>query len=69
LLVQSEDDPISNMLFALPSPESKRQYPRRLRVFMDFAGFDGDIIRQSSDLLKKALEDPRWLEVFTLALT
>jgi hypothetical protein len=29
---------------------------------MDFAGFDGDIIRQSTDLLKKANEDSRWLE-------
>ena len=29
---------------------------------MDYAGFDGDIRQQSRDLLKKAFEDPRWLE-------
>lgn len=27
---------ISNFLFALKSPESKRQYPRRLKMFFDF---------------------------------
>lgn len=28
--------PISNFLFALKSPESRRQYPRRLKMFFDF---------------------------------
>jgi hypothetical protein len=62
MLVQSKDDPISAMLFALKSPESKRQYPPRLKVFMDYVGLDGDIHQQSVLLLKKALEDPKWLE-------
>jgi hypothetical protein len=29
---------------------------------MDYAGLDGDINRQSRNLLKKAFEDPKWLE-------
>jgi hypothetical protein len=62
MLVQSEENPISAMLFALKSPESRRQYPQRLKVFMDFAGLDGDIVQQSKILLKKAFEDPKWLE-------
>ena len=62
MLVQFKDNPISAMLFALKSPESKRQYPQRLKVFMDFAIPSGDIVQQSIILLKKAFEDPKWLE-------
>jgi hypothetical protein len=47
-----EDNPITAMLFALKSPESKRQYPRRLKVFMDFSIPDSDIVQQSRILLK-----------------
>jgi hypothetical protein len=57
--VQSEKNPISEMLFALKSPESKRQYPQRLKVFMDYAIPDGDMVQQSRILLKK---EPKWLE-------
>lgn len=56
------NDPISEMLFALKSPESKRQYPKRLKVFMDHLNLDGDINGQARLLLNKAFEDPKWLE-------
>ena len=36
MLVQSEENPISAMLFALKSPESKRQYPRAVEIFHGF---------------------------------
>jgi hypothetical protein len=60
--VQSEDNPITLMLFGLKSPESKRQYPQRLKVFMDYAIPDGDMAQQSRILLKKAVEDSKWIE-------
>jgi hypothetical protein len=60
--VQSEDNPITLMLFGLKSPESKRQYPQRLKVFMDYAIPDGDMAEQSRILLKKAVEDSKWIE-------
>jgi site-specific recombinase XerC len=56
------NDPISEMLFALKSPESKRQYPKRLKVFMDYLKLDGDISEQAQVLLKRAFENPKWLE-------
>jgi hypothetical protein len=31
-----EDNPLSVFLFALKAPETKRQYPRRAKVFLDF---------------------------------
>ena len=37
-LIDADDDPVSNFLFALKAPESKRQYPKRLEVFLDFIG-------------------------------
>jgi hypothetical protein len=30
------DDPLSLFLYALWAPETKRQYPRRLEVFLDY---------------------------------
>ena len=47
--------PISNFLFALKSPESKRQYPRRLKMFFDFE-FDKslDLETQATLFLKQA---------------
>lgn len=40
----SEDiqvDPLTNFLFALKAPESRRQYPKRLEVFLNFLNFQG----------------------------
>ncbi len=34
-------NPITNFLFALKAPETKRQYPRRLEVFLDFLNMQG----------------------------
>jgi len=31
-----EDNPYENFVYALRAPESKRQYLRRLKVFLDF---------------------------------
>jgi hypothetical protein len=34
--VDQENNAIHNLLYALKVPETKRQYPRRLKVFLDF---------------------------------
>ena len=31
-----EINPVTNFLFALKAPETKRQYPKRLEMFLDF---------------------------------
>jgi len=47
---ESNDDlinPITNFLFALQAPETKRQYPRRLEVFFRFFKHEGDLRQQT----------------------
>jgi hypothetical protein len=34
-------NPLVNFLFALKAPETKRQYPKRLEVFLDFLNLSG----------------------------
>jgi hypothetical protein len=36
LAVTEEQDPLDMFLYALKAPETKRQYPRRFKVFLDF---------------------------------
>ena len=46
-------------LYALQSPISKKKYPQRFRVFIRFLGYNGD---DALEFLKKAREDPAWVE-------
>jgi hypothetical protein len=52
---ERDSKPMSNFLFALKSPESKRQYPRRLKMFFEFE-FDKTLSleAQASLFLKQA---------------
>jgi hypothetical protein len=52
IVIQSNS--ISNFLFALKAPESRRQYPRRLKFFFDF-GLDKDLVleRQADLFIEK----------------
>lgn len=54
-------NPITNFLFALKAPETKRQYPKRLEVFLDFLGFQGKFEDKVSSLYEHASRDPKWL--------
>jgi len=51
------NDPMSVFLYALKAPESRRQYPRRLKVFLDFLKLDGDLAQQARYFLVKVKED------------
>ena len=31
-----QENPLAMFMYALKAPESKRQYPKRLKVFLDF---------------------------------
>ena len=56
------EDPMAGFLYALRSPISKKKYPQRLRVFLRFLGFN-DVLKQDAlEFLKKAREDPDWVE-------
>lgn len=41
-----DNDPLQQFTSVLRAPETKRQYPRRLKVFMDFVKIEGDLRQQ-----------------------
>ena len=49
-----ENNAIDNFLYALKAPETKRQYPRRLKVFLDFLQLDSPYSDFDQDLRYKA---------------
>jgi hypothetical protein len=57
-----EENPLSVFLYALKAPETKRQYPRRLKVFLDFLKLDGTLEQQSKEFLEKAKQNPQWAQ-------
>jgi site-specific recombinase XerC len=56
------EDPLSVFLYALKAPETKRQYPRRLKVFLDFLKLQGPIEQQSIQFLTLVKQNPQWLQ-------
>jgi hypothetical protein len=54
---------MTRFTYALKSPETRRQYPRRLKVFLDFLNPDGiSLDEQALQFLSKVRDDPRWFE-------
>jgi hypothetical protein len=60
---KSEADPMTNFMYALKAKESKRQYPRRFKMFLDL-DLDGatTINEQAKILLRNTENDPKWTE-------
>ena len=58
----NSQDPLNIFKYALKSSESQRQYPGRLKVFLDYLGLEGTIDEQARDFAKKAKDNPRWLQ-------
>jgi hypothetical protein len=56
------EDPIAVFLYAVKSPESKRQYPRRFKMFLDFLGFGGALEEQVKEFLRNAKGNPEWVQ-------
>lgn len=51
-----------NFLYVLKVPETKRQYPRRLEIFLDFLGLNGDVNAKALLFYKKAKANPQWFQ-------
>jgi hypothetical protein len=58
-----EEDPLLHFTYALRAPETRRQYPRRLKVFMDFVKIEGDLTQQAKTLKEKIQEEPEWFKI------
>jgi hypothetical protein len=56
--------PYANFLYALKSPEVRRQYPRLLKIFLDSNNFelDKDIEERAYLLFQQSLSNKKWLE-------
>lgn len=59
---EEAEDPISVFLYALKAPETKRQYPRRLKVFLDYLKLEGTLEQQAREFLSKAKQNPQWAQ-------
>jgi hypothetical protein len=55
-------DPLSIFLYALRAPETRRQYPRRLKVFLDHIGLAGNLQEQAKQFLAKVRSKPQWAQ-------
>ena len=60
--IWSERDPMTVFLYALKSPDSKKKYPQRFKMFLDFLGLEGTLQETALAFVKKAREDPQWVE-------
>ncbi|HSF51255.1 MAG TPA: hypothetical protein VLA74_10890 [Nitrososphaeraceae archaeon] len=56
--------PYENFIFALKSSETRRQYPKLLKIFLDFINIDkSKPIEERADVLYKiSIENRKWLE-------
>ena len=50
-VIEEAADPLSQFLYALKAPETKRQWPNRLKVVFDFLGFPGSLNEQSKQFM------------------
>jgi hypothetical protein len=53
---------MSVFLYALKASETKRQYPRRLKVFLDFLKLEGSLESQATEFLIRAKQDHQWAQ-------
>jgi hypothetical protein len=57
-----DQDPIGNLLYGLKSSESKRQYQRRFKSFLNFLQLEGSLEEQARQFLVKARVNPQWVQ-------
>jgi hypothetical protein len=60
-----QENPLAMFLYALKAPESKRQYPKRLKVFLDFLTSKNelshsDLEKQCIEFMAKSQTNPKW---------
>lgn len=55
-------DPIFNFLYALKTPETKRQYPKRFEIFLNFLSLSGDLNEKALQFYQKAKSNPQWFQ-------
>jgi hypothetical protein len=66
-----ESAAINTMISTLPSLDSQKHYPLRLKPFFDFADMSGSSIGEQADhFVQKAKENPQWAhDILSILLT
>jgi hypothetical protein len=49
-------------MYALKAAESRRQYPRRFRIFLEYLRLEGSLEEQAREFLLKSTESHQWAE-------
>jgi integrase len=62
LAIIEEQNPIAAFSYALKAPETKRQYPRRFKMFVDFLKLEGPLEEQAKQFLLKARKNQQWAQ-------
>jgi hypothetical protein len=57
-----QKNPIAVFMCALKAAESRRQYPRRFRIFLDYLRLEGSLEYQAKEFLIKSKESHQWAE-------
>jgi hypothetical protein len=59
---QEEENPMTIFMYALKAPESRRQYPQRFKMFLNYLKLEGALEKQARHFLSKARNNPQWAE-------
>ena len=62
LAIIEEQNPIAVFSYALKAAETKRQYPRRFKMFVDFLKLEGRFEEQAKQFLLKARANQQWAQ-------
>ena len=56
-VIEHRTNPLSQFLYALKAPETKRQWPNRLKVVFDYLGFPGTLDEQAKQFMRLCREE------------
>jgi hypothetical protein len=59
---QEQENPMTIFMYALKAPESRRQYPQRFKMFLDYLKLEGALEKQARHFLSKARNNLQWAE-------
>ena len=60
---EEEEDPMANFIYALKAAGTKRQWPRRLKIFFDFLDLSSDVLEeQAREFVKNTRNNPKWTQ-------
>jgi len=55
-------DPMTRFMYGLKAAESRRQYPQRFKMFLDYLSLHGELNEQAKQFYQRAREDLEWVE-------